>query len=417
MADRKNTPFTNEHFAAFCEKMLGQPYWYGCVVYKCSESLRSRKAAQYPSHYSTSRTARYRSDVAAKKVCADCIGAAKGYSWTNGGVGVFESIGTDKPLTNKYGANGCPDKSANGMFAYAKSKGTAWGTIGTLPEIVGLALHKDGHVGYYVGNGYAVEWRGFTYGCVRTKVSGRGWQYWYRLPFIHYESASAPVQDAPADPSVRKLSYTPGKAMPRGEDVRALQLDLNALGYACGTADGIFGPKTSAAVVAFQRDHGLEVDGIVGKQTRAALEEAHQSSDRQDGGKDPQAQNPSDEHDEGSASVGAEPGAAVGEEPDSDEGSAEEDDEEVYVPPSGEGPLDYGTRLLRYRSGKTMMTGSDVAAVQKRLIRLGYDPGKADGIYGPNTAAAVKALQKAAKIEVDGAVGNDTRKALKDGLT
>ena len=29
MSDRKNTPFTNEHFAAFCGQMVGQPYWFG----------------------------------------------------------------------------------------------------------------------------------------------------------------------------------------------------------------------------------------------------------------------------------------------------------------------------------------------------------------------------------------------------
>ena len=47
MSERINIPFTNEHFVAFCEKMLGQPYWYGAVVYKCTESLRARKAKQY----------------------------------------------------------------------------------------------------------------------------------------------------------------------------------------------------------------------------------------------------------------------------------------------------------------------------------------------------------------------------------
>ena len=72
MSERINTPFTNEHFVAFCEKMLGQPYWYGSVVYKCTENLRARKAKQYPAHYGSSRTARYRDDIAKKKVCADC---------------------------------------------------------------------------------------------------------------------------------------------------------------------------------------------------------------------------------------------------------------------------------------------------------------------------------------------------------
>ena len=94
MSERINTPFTNEHFVAFCEKMVGQPYWYGSVVYKCTENLRARKAKQYPAHYGSGRTARYRDDIAKKKVCADCVGLIKGYQWTNGGQGVIESIGT-----------------------------------------------------------------------------------------------------------------------------------------------------------------------------------------------------------------------------------------------------------------------------------------------------------------------------------
>ena len=59
-------------------------------------SLRSRKAAQYPSHYGSSRTSRYRDDTSKKKICADCVGLIKGYNWTSGGVGVREAIGTDK---------------------------------------------------------------------------------------------------------------------------------------------------------------------------------------------------------------------------------------------------------------------------------------------------------------------------------
>ena len=73
MPDRINTPFTNEHFASFCLSMLGQPYWYGTALHKCSESLRASKARQYPSHYGSNRTSRYRQDIANKKVCADCM--------------------------------------------------------------------------------------------------------------------------------------------------------------------------------------------------------------------------------------------------------------------------------------------------------------------------------------------------------
>lgn len=32
MQDRINTPLTNEHFVAFCQSMVGQPYWYGTCV-------------------------------------------------------------------------------------------------------------------------------------------------------------------------------------------------------------------------------------------------------------------------------------------------------------------------------------------------------------------------------------------------
>lgn len=55
MEQRITTPFTNEHFAAFCLSMVGQPYWYGTCLYKCTESLRSSKSNQYPSHYGSSR--------------------------------------------------------------------------------------------------------------------------------------------------------------------------------------------------------------------------------------------------------------------------------------------------------------------------------------------------------------------------
>ena len=410
--NRALIPFTNEHFAAFCQKMIGQPYWYGCVVYKCTSSLLSRKTAQYPSHYGSSRTARYKKDIATKKVAADCIGGAKGYAWTNGGQGVLETIGTDKPITSKYGSNNCPDKGANSMFSYAKSKGMDWGMIGTLPELVGVALHKSGHVGYYVGNGYAVEWRGFAYGCVKTKVAGRGWTHWYKLPFINYGAVSTtkPDADTPNTNTVRNLSYKPG-SMKRGEDVRELQVDLNALGFDCGIADGIFGKKTNAAVRAFQAAMKLEVDGIVGPKTRSALELALESI----GAPGSEPQTPANRPSEGTEDSGE---TQAPDEPvtDSDEDDPDEDEDGDYTEPQAPDTLDYGTRLLRYRSGRTMLTGSDVAAVQTRLAQLGFNPGTADGIYGPKTASAVRRLQTLAGIEVDGIVGNDTRKALREGL-
>jgi len=53
---------------------------------------------------------------------------------------------------------------------------------------------------------------------------------------------------------------------------RGIQLALAWLGIDPGPADGIVGPKTRAAVVAFQVAAGLVADGIAGPRTRAALE-------------------------------------------------------------------------------------------------------------------------------------------------
>lgn len=57
----------------------------------------------------------------------------------------------------------------------------------------------------------------------------------------------------------------------RGPSVRHLQELLKNAGYDPGTVDGIFGPKTQAAVMAFQRDSHIAVDGIVGIRTWTAL--------------------------------------------------------------------------------------------------------------------------------------------------
>ena len=56
----------------------------------------------------------------------------------------------------------------------------------------------------------------------------------------------------------------------KGNDVRWLQYALTQRGYSL-VCDGIFGTKTDETVRAFQADHGLVVDGIVGPATRAKL--------------------------------------------------------------------------------------------------------------------------------------------------
>src|SRR5688572_2780088 len=57
----------------------------------------------------------------------------------------------------------------------------------------------------------------------------------------------------------------------RGDDVRELQRKLNALGFDAGKEDGLYGPKTDAALRQFQRNVGDQPDGIVGPHTLSVL--------------------------------------------------------------------------------------------------------------------------------------------------
>jgi peptidoglycan hydrolase-like protein with peptidoglycan-binding domain len=58
----------------------------------------------------------------------------------------------------------------------------------------------------------------------------------------------------------------------RGEDVKDLQRQLVAAGFDPGPVDGWFGPRTQAAVRAFQHSRGIAVDGWVGPQTWGRLD-------------------------------------------------------------------------------------------------------------------------------------------------
>jgi peptidoglycan hydrolase-like protein with peptidoglycan-binding domain len=69
-----------------------------------------------------------------------------------------------------------------------------------------------------------------------------------------------------------------------------------------------------------------------------------------------------------------------------------------------------GSRAMRFGN-----RGWDVAALQYLLQRAGNGAGRADGLFGPLTEAAVKRAQAAAGIGVDGIAGPETLRALRGG--
>ncbi|AGZ46842.1 N-acetylmuramoyl-L-alanine amidase [Actinoplanes friuliensis] len=71
-----------------------------------------------------------------------------------------------------------------------------------------------------------------------------------------------------------------------------------------------------------------------------------------------------------------------------------------------------GARTL-YHSVPTSLVGEDVRALQERLLEMGFDSGRADGIYGPRTARAVAQFQREVGLTPDGSCGPQTMKGLR----
>lgn len=124
------------------------------------------------------------------------------------------------------------------------------------------------HVGVYLGDGLVFESRGRDYGMVITKLSERPWKV--GGAFSWWEDDEDNGTDQPR--IARQLKYVKGNVMV-GADVRLVQEALIKRGYDCGKygADGEFGQLTKSAVMSYQADHGLSVDGIVGTETLNSL--------------------------------------------------------------------------------------------------------------------------------------------------
>jgi N-acetylmuramoyl-L-alanine amidase len=85
------------------------------------------------------------------------------------------------------------------------------------------------------------------------------------------------------------------------------------------------------------------------------------------------------------------------------------------------GPETYrALAAARWRLGDRLLTlatrpyvGDDVAALQERLLELGFDAGRVDGVFGHRTEAALRGLQREYGLVADGACGPSTLRALR----
>lgn len=201
----------------------------------------------------------------------DCVCLIKGLLWDwNGGCDKIYGGAT-------YATNGVPDIGTEQMISVCKDVSTNFSSIA-----VGELLWMSGHVGIYIGDGLAVECTPSWKNCVQVTAvlnigsksgyNGRKWTKHGKLPYVTYDAAATP-----AVTTTTKYSTVTGlpelSKGSKGHAIKALQILLSGYGYDLGSygIDSDFGGVTENAVKEYQRDAGLEADGIVGPKTWAKL--------------------------------------------------------------------------------------------------------------------------------------------------
>lgn len=166
-------------------------------------------------------------------------------------------------------------------YAEAKARGKliAWQDALRIPGaalIRAPAAGKIGHTAFSMGDGdHTLEARGAAFGVgVFGGAAGRPWSLGCLLPGVDY--ALGEVHPAALSATASSLALPEGylwRKVPtlKGPAVVSLQQALNAKHIDSGPVDGEFGPMTLSAVCALQMLEGLEVDGVVGPKTAAAL--------------------------------------------------------------------------------------------------------------------------------------------------
>lgn len=196
---------TNLGLVEHCHAKLKTKYLYGAKGQKVTAAEIKRWANSYPKYYGNGRLEKALSWVG--QSATDCSGLI---SWYTGKL-----------------------RSSTGYMANAIDSGP----INTLPEIMGLLVWYNGHIGVYIGGGRVIEARGMDYGVVVTDLEDRPWLKWLKCQDIEYTEYK-PI--APITPESDMAS------------IRWLQWKLNCNG-AMLKMDGVFGSKTASEVLRYQK--------------------------------------------------------------------------------------------------------------------------------------------------------------------
>lgn len=234
---------TGIELAEYAFSKIGTPYFYGAKMHKLTEDFMQRMKTNYPSMVGDNYIAKARKKGSVGKICVDCSGLIGAYRG--------KQIGSAQ------------------LYSSA-SKRLKMDDLECFP--IGTVLWKKGHVGVYIGKEkgvpMCVEAKGIDYGTILSKVSATKWSYGLLFDDMQYSGNVLDGTFKQNNPFVTPTSNV--KRGDKGTSVRWVQFELVEAGYKLNI-DGIFGAITEKYVREFQHSAKLEVDGIVGKNTRKAL--------------------------------------------------------------------------------------------------------------------------------------------------
>ena len=252
--------------ALACE---GWPYVFGAWGEYCTPSNRKRRAREdHPTIVSKCQVLNGK-----RSSCDGCQWYPEGQN-----VRCYDCRGFTDWVLKQFGI----DLTGEGATSQWNSK-TNWaakGTIDTIPDdiLVCLFVHnsKTGKM-EHTGLGYHGSSCECSSGVQYFAKRKSKWTHW-AMPVGISGEIPVPTPTPTPTPGTTKPTLRKGD---KNEYVKELQSDLLMLGYNLGTygpnkdgVDGSFGQKTEDAVKDFQKANGLAVDGVVGKNTWAALDAA-----------------------------------------------------------------------------------------------------------------------------------------------
>ena len=147
----------------------GWGYVYGTYGEVLNEFILTTKISQFPEQVGENEEFIRQHWLGGRT--ADCIGLIKGYAWFNCDTGQIE-----------YRSNCVRDTGSDPMLDMATEKGT----IDTMPDIPGIAVWMDGHIGIYVGDGQTIHAANTELGVIMTPLAQSGWTHWLKIPYITY---------------------------------------------------------------------------------------------------------------------------------------------------------------------------------------------------------------------------------------